>query len=39
MKNPHRDDRTTKHLIVDGWNEFIYQNVINERIASMPARL
>ncbi len=38
-KYPHWDDRTTKELIVEGWNESINREFINTRVASMLDRL
>ena len=37
-KYPHWDDRTTKELIVEGW-DLISQHFINEKCRSMPKRL
>lgn len=38
-KYPHWDDQSTKHYIVDGWEEHVPQEFINERVNSMPERL
>ena len=37
-KFPHLDDRTTKKLIVEGW-DLVSQRFINEKYHSMPKRL
>ncbi len=36
---PHWDDETTENLLVEGWDDHVSQEFINERCRSMPQRL